>query len=390
MSGRVLHVIDSLTAGGAERVLVELVNALSEQAVPVGVCVSRSGTQLASQLSPGVPLLVLNRRRTWDMPAIHRMVRYCRDQQVRVLHAHGRSTVQLCAVIKLLCGNRVRLLFHDHHGDVAVDQSVPRALRLISHGWVDHYVAVDPALQEWAARKLGLATDRTCVLGNAIDLQRFAGDGAAEAAVLPAVRQPVSAVILANLRPQKEHSLLWQALVRAHHARERLHVFVVGHDFEDGYSRQCHELVETFGLEENVTFLGSRTDIPQILAAVDLGLLSSRSESGPVTILEYMAAGLPFLATSTGQIALRAQQDGLGRFVGPGDVDGYAEALEELVSMGPEKRRQLGLRNRQAVADLFDVRQQARTLIGIYGNLENAPRRRGHGGKHRAAGNPLG
>lgn len=66
----VLHVIDSLAPGGSERVLIELVNGLHRQHTHVGVCVTRSNLELAEQLIPQVPLIVLRRRGTWDVVAL--------------------------------------------------------------------------------------------------------------------------------------------------------------------------------------------------------------------------------------------------------------------------------------------------------------------------------
>jgi glycosyltransferase involved in cell wall biosynthesis len=372
----IVHVIDSLTAGGAERVLVELVNGLHRRGAPVGVCVTRSGLQLAGELEPGVELLTLGRARTWDLAALRRFVREWSARGARILHAHGRSSLAFCAVAKLMAGNRFRLVFHDHYGEINVDPSAPFALRVIARGLVDHYVGVAPALQRWAVERLGFAPERATVLGNAIHLRRFEEAAPVDRASLPAIRQPLVGVMVANLRPQKDHGLLFQALAASARAWRDLHLLLVGTGLDSEHGRACARMVEDLGLRDNVTFLGSRTDIPGILRTADVGLLSSRSESGPLAILEYMAAGLPFVATRTGEIAQTVAERGIPAFVPPRDVGAFAGALDTLVEMDAEERGARGERGRALVGEMFDLDARVETLTRIYGNLERSEKRR--------------
>lgn len=363
----ILHVIDSLRAGGAERVLVDLVNGLSGRGIAVGVCITRSEMQMRPELPAEVPVLVLGRRRTWDLGAIRRLVRYCRDQRVSVLHAHGRGSAQLGALVKCLSGGRVKLVFHDHYGEIDVDQAVPPALGVVARV-LDRYVAVDPDLRQWAVSRLGVAPGRALVLGNAVDTARFRAAGE-----LPLrfehVRQPMLAAVVANFRPQKSHDVLFHALARAPRARARLHLLLVGSGADEPHGVERARLVRELGLEENVTFLGSRADVPEVLRAVDFGLLSSRSESGPLTLLEYMASGVPFVATLTGQIAEAAHQAGLPCFVPPGDVGAYSAALEALVGLSAGERQERADRGRELVRDLFSLEERVDRLVHAYRGL---------------------
>ena len=361
----VLHVIDSLSPGGAERVLVELVNELKRRDLSVGVTVTRSDVRLAPELLPGVPVLTLGRERTWDWRAIRRFVSFCREQDVSVLHAHMRSSLNFCALAKVLSGNRLKVVFHDHYGDLAADRSAPLALRAVSRALLDGYVCVDPELQEWAIDRLAVDPRITHVLDNAIDLTRFDGSGANGRAQLGPFTQPVLAAAVANLRPQKNHCLLFEAVAASERLRESLHVLLVGHDRDDEYSRRCRERVRELNIGDNVTFLGSRVDVPEILRSVEVGLLSSRCESGPVTLLEYMAAGLPFVVTETGSLAQAVKNEGLPHFVAPDDVEGYTKALEEVVGLSKEQRSELGGRGRRLVSK-FSIGNRAEQLLHIY------------------------
>jgi glycosyltransferase involved in cell wall biosynthesis len=269
----------------------------------------------------------------------------------------------------MMSGNKLRLIFHDHYGKIAIDRSVSPLMRMIGPTFVDHYIAVSPELQRWATEQLGIAPASTEVLANAINLRRYTCLEPLEQIDLGQIEQPLLAACVANLRPQKDHATLFRALGRSQEARRKLHILAVGLDLKDNYSKECRRIVKELDLQDNISFLGSRTDIPQILSAVDFGLLSSRSESGPITLLEYMAVGLPFLVTQTGQIAQVVQEKGLPYFVTPEDVAAYAAGLDELLSLSDVERRLLGQKGKSIVTRLFDIRQRVKLLINIYQEL---------------------
>lgn len=365
----VVHVIDTLRLGGAERVMADLVRGLDAAGVAVGVCTTRPTDGEALSLPPGVPLLRLERRRTWDLGAVRAFARWCRARRVRVIHAHGRNTARFCAFARLAGPlPRPRLVVHDHYGPIDVDPSAPLGVRLALRLAADRYVGVGPALAAWAVERAGMAPRRVLSLPNRIDLSRFRS-----AAPLPreplAGGRPVLAAVVANLRPQKDHPLLFRALAASRVARARMRVLVVGRDFGDAHGRACREMVEALGLEEAVSFLGARGDVPRLLRTADWGLLPSRSESGPLTLLECMAAGTPFLATRTGEIAASVEARGFGRFVAPGDEAALAGALDALCEVSGEARAAEGAYGAALAAAHYDIPPAVEALRGLYAGL---------------------
>lgn len=370
----ILHVIDSLAPGGAERVLVELVNGLHRRGVKVGICVTRSAVDLGQQVLEGVPLLVLARRNTWDRRALGEFLRYCREHHVSILHAHGRGSMRLCALAKLLlraAGHDIRVVFHDHFGSIEIDQSVPVKIRIPAQLLVDQYIGVSPTLERWARERLGLPAARTMVLGNAIDLGRFEHVTPLPRAELTDSPLPLLGIQIANFRRQKDHGLLIRAMARTTRARERLHVLLLGLEGDPEYRAECKALIAKLALDRNFTLLGARADVPRLVASSDLGVLSSRSESGPIALLEYMAGGIPFVVTLTGQISEAVHAvGGFDGFVEPGDEQGFAAALDRFVSLSREERTRQGATGRSVVGTLFDIERQLDALQSVYARLD--------------------
>lgn len=365
---RVLQLIDSLAPGGSERMLVQISNAMAERGFVVHVCVSRTDRTLAGDLNPAIDLLVLGRSRTWEPRAVRKLVQYCLRHEISVIHAHGRSSVKFGALIKLLCPRKLRLVFHDHFGDVEVDRSVSTSLSWVARLGVDHYIAVDPRLQDWAVDRLGLQRRRTQTIGNfsTATIGSLNEPGLTNASPLPEVAQRYKALVVANFRPQKDHPTLFSALASSHDAKQRLHVFLLGGNVDPVYAAHCRALVREAHLENNVTFLGGASNVPDRLRQVDFGILSSRSESGPLALLEYAGHALPFVATRTGQIAEKFAKHQIGLFSAPGDVQALARNLDQMVTSTPEELKALGAKARDSARHLFDPSAPVAALERVY------------------------
>jgi glycosyltransferase involved in cell wall biosynthesis len=365
---RVLHLIDSLSPGGAERVLIDLVSGLHQDGCDVSVCVSRTNTTLAGFLPSDVRLYILDRRKTWDWSAIRRLINICKDNEIHILHAHGRSSTKLCALIKLLSTRKISLIFHDHFGDIHVDKQSSFIFRWVCRQFVDFYIGVDQTLQQWAIKTVKIKPDNTITMRNAINLKRFLIPGVPS---LPLPNNPTrqKAVIVANLRPQKNHPFLFSAFANSIQARDKLDIYIVGSDLDDEYSKYCHQIVKDLGISEHVFFLGCRDDIPQLISLMDFGLLSSRSESGPITILEYMACRLPFLVTNTGQITAFLNELKIPFIVETTDIPFFSKSLDRLVSLPKEERMALGEANRMIVEKYFSTEENIAALKKIYANI---------------------
>lgn len=134
----------------------------------------------------------------------------------------------------------------------------------------------------------------------------------------------------------------------------------------DGPSRPgLEQLVKELGLHEAVTFLGFRADVGRLFAAADVALLTSDNEGTPVALIEASAAGRPSIATAVGGVpdVLRC---GAERLVAPGDHEAIAQAITELVQVGPEARRAMGEAARADVLPRFGMLRLIEDMQRLY------------------------
>ena len=150
---------------------------------------------------------------------------------------------------------------------------------------------------------------------------------------------------MAALRPEKNHE---QFLRVAAEVRKRLpaaRFLIVG----DGTERPMLEKsAADLGLEDAVLFLGTRNDIPDLLAACDVFVLTSRMEANPVSILEAMASGKPVVAPRVGSIAESVIDGVTGYLTTPGEDAEVVDRVTELLGNRPLAER-LGAAGREAV-----------------------------------------
>jgi glycosyltransferase involved in cell wall biosynthesis len=302
---RILQLIDSLEAGGAERMAVNYANALAKEIDFSGLVVSRKEGPLVNQVEDGVSYLFLNRSKTIDFKALFKLRNFVVLHKVTLVHAHSTSFF-LAFLLKLVYPS-IKIIWHDHYGDSEFLNKRPLlALRLIAP-FFNGIIAVNQKLKVWAQENLHFE--------NSIYLPNFPSEekNIAEYSVLEGIGGK-RIVCLANLRVQKNHFLLLEVAKKLKLSHPEWTFHLVGKDFQDAYSKQIQSLIIEHHLEKNVFLYGTKEDIKNILDQSTIALLTSQSEGLPMAILEYGLHKKPVVATAVGEIPL-VVQNGINGFL---------------------------------------------------------------------------
>jgi len=331
----VLHLVDTLAAGGAESVAVNLVNGLPRARYRLYLGTTRAEGPLAARVAADVERLRLARRGRFDPVALRRLIRQMRVADIRIIHAHG--TAVFLAALAAAAPPHPILIWHDHFGRYLIE-SRPLWIYWLLARRLHGVVAVNESLAGWAQQRLRVRGDRVWYIPN------FAALPPPGAAVphLPGVAGQ-RIVCVANLRRQKDHPTLVQAMARVVVTQPAAHLLLVGAAGDAAYHAALVAQIAAAGLEAHISLLGGRDDVAALLRAATVGVLSSRSEGLPLALLEYGVAGLPVVATAVGQCPEVLEDGAAGLLVPAGQPAALAAALLRLLT-DPAGRAALGAR----------------------------------------------
>ena len=361
----IMHVIDSLSVGGAERMLVELANQTAADGHQVSICVTRSDCRLAGELRQEIMLWTLRRHNRFELPALKKFAYLVKSQKVDLIHAHGRTTLAFLVLVKTLRLINLPIIFHDHYGLVELDTSIPFWFRYWGGFYVSHYVGVYSKLGAWA-QLAQISKNKITVIENAIDLDPICKSSPANIRKEFNISDDIPiGIVTCGIRREKGIDILLEALAQSSWA-EKVKILVVGGERDTPYFRTCNALRNALGLEKKVIFLGERLDARNLFHEVDFALIPSLSESGPLVLIEYMASGLPFVSTLVGGISHRVFESGGQEFVPPGDARSFSEALDRLLNLTPRERRARGKIGQEIAKSSFDIKHQMPRWYNLY------------------------
>lgn len=353
----VMHLTDTLDAGGRERVAVDLVNVLPRERYRTHLCTTRRDGPLADLVAEDVGRLRLTRTGRFDVGAIRQLIAYVRKHQVRILHAHETSLF-VAAVASLFPPHPV-VVWHDHFGGQEMGERPARLYRLAAKR-VGGVITVNQALAEWSRGRLHVPIDRVWFVPNFV---REAHDDG-KRPNLPGERGK-RIVCVANFRPQKDHPALLQAMTLVLQQEPAARLLLVGTGSDENYFDLVRKEIARRELYRHVSLLGLRRDVAAVLRACDIGVLSSASEGLPLALLEYGMAGLPAVVTRVGQCAEVLDEGRAGVLVPPAAP---AKLAEELVSLlrSPERRRSLGEQLRRRVREFYSPAPVVEKICRVY------------------------
>jgi glycosyltransferase involved in cell wall biosynthesis len=356
-----------LSPGGAERVAVHIVRGLNRQRYEPAV-ISFSGRldcDLDHLLDEAeIDVRYLGKRPGFDYRMYSRLHPALRDCRPDIVHTHLHVLRYALPFLLLL---RHASLLHTVH-NLAEREIEPRAR------WIQRYAFNHGVVPVAVAREVAVSLERLyriqpCrVISNGIPTDRYAcpqiprKDWRAREGFRD---EDVLFVCVARFAPQKNHALLLKAFAQGPASDPNARLVLVG----DGPLReQTQQQAGVLGLARQVHFLGLRTDIPDVLGAMDVFVLSSDYEGNPLSVMEAMAVGLPVVSTAAGGVPDLLESGKEGFVVQPGDAHGLSSSMTFLLG-NRDARRSLGMAAASRARENFDVSKMVQAYEEVYEDL---------------------
>ncbi|APY00717.1 glycosyltransferase family 4 protein [Lacinutrix venerupis] len=355
---RVLQLIDSLHPGGAERVAVNIANALVSKIEASYLCATREEGLLKESINPQVNYLFLNKTKTIDAKAIKTLSAFVKQNKIDLIHAHSTSFF-LATVTKIL-NNKVKIVWHDHYGQSEFLEARSFKMLKICSRYFSQIYSVNETLENWAKHKLNCK--KVSYISNfAVDIEF---DKITRLNGLAGKR----IIHLANLREQKDHFTLFTAFAEVVKKYPEWTLHCVGKDFNDDYSKAIQKSVKQLQLGKSVFIYGSKIDVSNILSQCEIAVLSSQSEGLPMALLEYGLAALPTIATQVGNCNLVIKNETLGQLIKPKMPNILANALMYYIE-NSEKSKIIGEQLKKHVEAHFSSHAISKLLINDYNTI---------------------
>lgn len=364
---KVVHVVPMLSPGGAERVAVHIVKGLDRQRYePVVISFrERQGCELDHLLdNASVEVRYLDKHPGFDYRMFSRVYRALKDSRPDVIHTHLH--VLRYALPSML------LLHHASHlhtvHNLAEREIEPRGR------WIQRYAFSRGVVPVAVAQEVAHSVERLyeiprCqVIPNGIPTSHYACPRIPRAQWRERQgfdNEDVLFACVARFAPQKNHALLIKAFAEGPALDPNAHLVLVG----DGVLKeQLLQQISRLGLDRQVHLLGLRADIPEVLGAMDVFVLSSDYEGNPLSVMEAMASGLPIVSTDAGGVSDLFENEKEGFLARPGDVQFLAQRMTSLLR-NQEVRQRLGRAAMRRARECFDVSTMIRGYEELYEDL---------------------
>lgn len=356
----VVQVTWSLAAGGSERYTVDVASGLDRERYTPFICALDKGGAFESDAdSRGIPYTLMSRTPGLSPRLIWRIYQIFRSRRAKIVHTHHFPSLLYSLIGAKLVGAR---LIHTEHGLSTYNVWHRRfALRVMSQ-FCHAVVAVGVDSERFLRQQVGVEASKLFVIPGGVRADRFRNVSRADARRDLGLKESDRVIVMvARLSPEKNHVLLLDAFEEVRKRIPEARLLIVGGGPEQA---AIVERIGRLGLAGCVNMLGVRHDIPQVLSASDVFVLTSDREALPIAVLEAMAAGLPIVATNVGDL-YTVIEDGInGRLIPPGDVEGFANATISLLQ-NPELSTLMG-RNNRFRANEFTVSTTVEKYERIY------------------------
>jgi glycosyltransferase involved in cell wall biosynthesis len=369
---KIAYVIDGLSMGGAERLMVPILKHLSRPNFDAYVCAlqSKDGNLMADEIRAlGIPVSCLEIKQLRDWNALPRLIKYLNENEVDLVH----TQLEFANILGNIAARFLRLpsvcTIHVMPSlDVKAKSKLHQKLEwFVLNHFCERVISVSEEAREYHLQISGAVTSRVSTIYNGIDLSNFLSlDRELERVeVRTELSIPSDANLLttvAVLRPQKGIEYMIRALPAVLASNPNTYYLVVG----DGPHRNLLvEEANKSNVGNRVIFTGMRKDVARLLSASDVFVLPTLTEALPTVLAEAMAAKLPIVASRVGGVPEMITDGQNGYLVEPEDVKSLAQACIDLL-VSPEKRTAMSAEGWKIVNQKFNIEKQVDQLEVLY------------------------
>jgi glycosyltransferase involved in cell wall biosynthesis len=368
---KILHVINTLSAGGAELHLLTLCRHLKRQGLePVVACLReqvKGSRSLGCDFEDdGIRVIRVETDGRFDLRSIGRVAGLVAKERPDVLHTH-LPRADMAGACRRLLDRSVPWVcsVHDIHDN---SWSGRWTLPLFNFIWrrADRVIAISHAVKDWLVKERAVPDEKVSVIHYGIESEPFSRAQADLRREWGLENKTIIGAI-GRLEPRKGHDCLIRSMPEIKRANPEAVLVIAGHD-PCGYGHELQRLIDRLGLNQEVRLLGFQRDIPAFLSTIDVFAFATQSEGFGQVVIEAMAAGKPVVASKIAPITEIIREGGTGLFVSPDDPQAIANVVAWLFSH-PEEAEEMGRGGQERVHNHFSAKKMAAATLSLYNDV---------------------
>lgn len=295
-----------------------------------------------------------------------------RRNRYDLIHTQASKDLWILVPALKTAGSRIPLILTKQVGSFIVKKDL---LHRFLYNRLTLALAISNVIRTNLLDTTPLKKEKVELLHNSVDTRRF-DPAKTDTAVLrrqySIADDEIAIGMLARFSPGKGHEEFLSAAQQLLKKYSRLRFVIVGEASrgEDQYAADIRQMAASLGISDRVIFTGFRSDIPEVLASLDIFAFPSHSEAFGIALIEAMAMGKPSVCSASDGI-LDIALDGITSYLfRKQDSADFAEKLDWLIA-SQEKRTAFGAAARQRAVDHFDTEILTDQVVDIYKRLIN-------------------
>jgi len=366
---KVLYVVDNLSFGGGERGFGQLSSKLNRDRFQTHLAAHLGGELEEIVRRSGVDFFPLDMSKQVNLKTIRQLSEIILKKRINIVHSMGSranfftrlacrnipATAVICTVAMLVEGYDVGLLKKVIY--IMADR--------LSSRYVTHFIAVSNALKTRLIRERKIPADRISVIYNGVELNRYNPDRYNSKEIRRSLDIDNNVLVvgtIGRLVYQKGFSYFLEAAKRVYSEKEQIRFVIVGHGPEEN---NLKKMAEAIGISNVCIFTGQRFDIPELLSAFDVFVLSSVLEGLPRIVIEAMAMERPIVATDIEGVREELTHERSGLLVPPANPNTLSGAILNLLN-DKEKAKSLSYEARKRAEKIFDLKLTLANIETLY------------------------
>jgi glycosyltransferase involved in cell wall biosynthesis len=366
---RVLWLTKGLGFGGVERLIVQMAARLDPRRYQLDVAylLPWKDAFVPELEASGIVPICLDARRTVDPGWVVRLRRLLAQHDYALVHTHS----PVPAVAARVLVDHSTTVVHTEHNVWDRYRWPTYAANAMTYRRNDAVIAVSDGVAgsiqppSWVGRR---RFPKVETLHHGVELDRLRRGEEARAVARRALEVDVGTPVVgtvANFTPKKDHAGLLRAAEQTRLQVPDLRWLLMG---SGPLETELREEAARRGLADCVQFLGSRSDVLELLPALDVFVLGSRFEGLPISLIEAMGTGVACVATAVGGIPEAVEDGRHGVLVPPGDPVALASAVVDLLQ-DPARRTALAAAAAKHVQERFSIEHAVRSTEELYASL---------------------